>query len=93
MARIPHRQRYAVFLESLVEARRLAGLTQAEVAERLDTTQTFVSKCERGERRLDVIDLLDFLNVFGTDAPAFVRDVEARLRRSSPSKRQSGREG
>ncbi|QNJ91193.1 helix-turn-helix transcriptional regulator [Mycolicibacterium fluoranthenivorans] len=41
----------------LRQLRREAGLTQVEVAERLRVPQSFVSKYESGERRLDVIEL------------------------------------
>jgi len=43
-----HSARYRVFLKVLREARRRAGLSQAQVAEQIGETQTFVSKCERG---------------------------------------------
>lgn len=42
--------------ELLIEARKAADLTQAEVSKRLGQPQSFVSKYERGERRLDVIE-------------------------------------
>jgi transcriptional regulator with XRE-family HTH domain len=87
MPRKPHRQRYAVFLECLVEARGRASLTQVQVAEALDTTQTFISKCERGERRLDAVDLLDFLEVFGADPAEFMRDLKNRLGPQSRKRR------
>jgi DNA-binding transcriptional regulator YiaG len=48
-------QRLCGFLRQL---RREAGLTQVQVAERLDVPQSFVSKYESGERRLDAIELL-----------------------------------
>ena len=47
---------YAVFLRLLREARDDAGLTQEELGARLGQTQSFVSKCERGERRLDIVE-------------------------------------
>jgi transcriptional regulator with XRE-family HTH domain len=50
-------QEYGLFLTLLRAARVEAGLTQQEVASRLRATQTFVSKCERGERRLDIVEL------------------------------------
>jgi len=53
-----YRQRYRQFLSRLREARTLAGLTQGEVARRLRKPQSFVSKCESGERRVDVVELL-----------------------------------
>lgn len=90
MPRKSHKQRYAVFLECLVEARKRAGLTQVQVADGLDSKQTFVSKCERGERRLDAIDLLDFLDIIGADPIQFVRTLQARL---SESPGQSKRRG
>jgi transcriptional regulator with XRE-family HTH domain len=43
----------------LVEAREKRGLSQADVASRLGKPQSFVSKYERGERRLDVIEFLE----------------------------------
>ena len=52
----------------LVEARKDAGLTQAEVAKRIDWTQTKLSKVERGIRRLDVVEFLQFAEAIGFDA-------------------------
>ena len=49
---------YRAFLRLLVEYRERAGLTQAQLAERLEETQSFVSKMERGERRVDVLEFL-----------------------------------
>jgi transcriptional regulator with XRE-family HTH domain len=53
-------------LQHLREARRQSGLTQAEVARALGTTQGYVSKCEHGERRIDALELSDFAQVYGT---------------------------
>jgi len=47
---------YEVFLRRLRQARRVAGLTQAEVAGRLGQTQSFVGKGERCERRPDIVE-------------------------------------
>jgi transcriptional regulator with XRE-family HTH domain len=51
------RQRQLLAL--LVEARRARGLTQAQVADRLGKSQSFIAKVEGGERRLDVIEFID----------------------------------
>lgn len=48
---------YEIFRGLLRMAREERGLTQADLALRLNETQTFISKCERGERRLDIIEL------------------------------------
>jgi transcriptional regulator with XRE-family HTH domain len=79
MPRSTHRQRYDVFLTQLREARLAAQLTQGDVAQQLGATQTFVSKCERGERRLDVVDLIDFLRVFKVSSPQFVAALDEKL--------------
>jgi len=50
-------RQYKLFLERLKEARRDAGLTQVEVSLRLSRPQSFISKCESGERRLDFVEL------------------------------------
>lgn len=49
---------------------KLAGLSRAEVAKRQGRPQSFVSKCESGERRVDVVELKAFSRVYGV-TPAF----------------------
>jgi transcriptional regulator with XRE-family HTH domain len=51
----------------LIEKRKAAGLTQEAVAERLGKPQSYVSKYETGERRLDVIEFLDVAQAVGFD--------------------------
>ena len=70
---------YAVLLQTLRDTRRGAGVTQVELARRLGQTQSFVSKCERGEMRLDVVQLRTICLSLGTTLPAFVREFEKRL--------------
>jgi len=59
-----YRERYDAFLKRLRQARRDAGLTQEEVARRLGKPQSYVSKCESGERRVDVVELAQFARVY-----------------------------
>lgn len=56
----------------LRQIRRNAGLTQVQVAERLGAPQSFVSKYEAGERRLDVIELRHVAEAMGTTLNAVV---------------------
>ena len=63
---------YEKFREQLVESRRESGLTQEEVADRLARPQSFVSKYERGERRLDVIEFLEVADAIGIDPLRFL---------------------
>ena len=52
-------RKYRHFRTLLTDARLRAGLTQAALAKRLGRPQSFVSKFENGERRLDLIEFLD----------------------------------
>jgi transcriptional regulator with XRE-family HTH domain len=60
-----HTRQYERLLKALRQARREAGLTQLEVAERLGVYASYVSKCESGERRIDVVELAAFCRVYG----------------------------
>ncbi len=64
--------RYEFLMNRLVEGRQNAGLTQAAVAKRLRKPQSFVSKCESGERRVDVIELADFAAIYEQPIDWFV---------------------
>ena len=56
-----------------------AGLTQSELASRLGTDQTFISKYESGERRLDVLELREVCQAIGTDFVTFIRRLDKDL--------------
>jgi transcriptional regulator with XRE-family HTH domain len=60
-------------LRQLREARQQAKMTQADVASALRKPQSFVSKCESGERRIDIIELQDFAELYGKTITFFVR--------------------
>ena len=47
-------------------------MTQVELAQRLGKPQSYVSKVEILERRLDVIELMDWLNALNTDLSSFI---------------------
>lgn len=59
-------EQYQQLCALLRELRREAGLTQVEVAERLRVPQSFVSKYESGERRLDVVELKHVADALGS---------------------------
>jgi transcriptional regulator with XRE-family HTH domain len=52
----------------LRETREMLGLSQSEVAEKLDRTQSYVSRCETETRRLDIFELEAFASLFTTVA-------------------------
>jgi transcriptional regulator with XRE-family HTH domain len=64
---------YARFRELLTEARENAGLTQTTLAERLKRPQSYVSKFERGERRLDVVEFLEVAQALRIDPFSVLR--------------------
>lgn len=60
----------------LRKARVSAGLRQADVAARLGEPQSYVSKYESGERRLDVVELWAILDALGMSLAEFARRLE-----------------
>lgn len=70
---------YEILLKQLRSARKAAGVTQVEMAERLALTQSLVSKIERGDRRLDVIELRRFCKAIGMTLTEFVSQLERKL--------------
>jgi transcriptional regulator with XRE-family HTH domain len=64
--------RRAALLRLLRELREEQGLTQNEVAKRLRSPQSFVSKYESGERRLDLPELHAVADALGVELPALV---------------------
>jgi transcriptional regulator with XRE-family HTH domain len=69
------RKTYKRFQELLVEARKKSGLSQQEVADRLGRPQTYVSKCELGMRRMDVVEFIEIAQVIGFDPLVFLRKL------------------
>lgn len=60
-----HSRRYRVFVDRLCQARQEAGLTQVQLAKIVKRSQTWVSKCEQGERRVDFVELEDLAKALG----------------------------
>jgi transcriptional regulator with XRE-family HTH domain len=74
-----HSREYDSFRGLLVEARKKAGLSQAQLATRLSRPQSFVSKFERGERRLDVVKFKTIAEALDIDALRFLRRFYRRI--------------
>jgi transcriptional regulator with XRE-family HTH domain len=64
----------------LREIRVEAGLTQMELAVRIERDQTFVSKYESGQRRLDVLEVREICQAIGITLEGFVRRLEKALK-------------
>lgn len=78
---------YVLFLKHLKEARKKAGLTQDQLAVLLGETQSFVSKCERGERRLDIVEVRAFCKALGVPFSSFATQLDDLLTQEN-SRRQ-----
>ena len=66
-------------LALLRAARREAGMRQVDLADRLRRPQSYVSKYESGERRLDLLELRQICNALGISLEAFVRKLESAI--------------
>jgi transcriptional regulator with XRE-family HTH domain len=67
---------YNLFRTRLVEAREKGSLTQADVAAKLGKPQSYVSKYERGERRLDLVEFLEVARVLRIDPYKIIKELE-----------------
>lgn len=68
-----HEKEYRLLLSRLLQARLDAGLTQMEVAQKLGKPQSFVSRSETGVRRLDVIELKAFAEIYDLPIVHFLK--------------------
>lgn len=65
--------------ELLVAGRHSRGLTQAALARTLGRPQSFVAKYERGERRLDIVELLEILAALELDPAPVIAEIASEI--------------
>jgi transcriptional regulator with XRE-family HTH domain len=80
---------YVAVGSALADARERAGLTQQELARRLRKPQSFVSSYERGQRRVDVLELLRIVEALAGDPIEVVQDIIRRAK--APARRKRSR--
>lgn len=99
MAKAKFTVRYDRFRALLVYAREAARLRQVDVAQRLKRPQSYVSKIESGERRLDVVEFLDMAAALGAEPVSILRAVmkgpapESPTRTPRPTRQKLNRAG
>ncbi|RXR05970.1 helix-turn-helix domain-containing protein [Pseudoxanthomonas composti] len=71
-----HKAEYAILLRHLRDLRLAAGLTQVGLSTALGRPQSYVSDIERGERRMDLLQLRDFCAACGSSLSKFVSKFE-----------------
>lgn len=88
---------YEKVLDLLRETRLDAGLTQAQLCERLGRPRNYVSKCESGERRVDVLEWAEFMAGCEADPVTFLvrlaREgvIQPPLQVSTPTRKKPNR--
>ena len=66
---------HQALMAALKQARLDAGLTQTELADRLERPQSFVAKYENGERKVEVVEFVQIVTAIGCDGRAILDDV------------------
>jgi transcriptional regulator with XRE-family HTH domain len=80
-----HSAQYRALLARMRAAREGRGISQQELARRLGKPQSYVSKAELGERRLDVVEFLHFMRAIEGEPFALLRDVEREYKPARPA--------
>jgi len=71
-----------ILIEMIYQLRASSGLRQSDLAKALKVPQSFISKLESGERRIDLIELRTVLSFLKTDLIEFVIEFEKRIHES-----------
>jgi transcriptional regulator with XRE-family HTH domain len=64
---------YAIFIERMTKARLDAGLRQIDVAKKMKRPQSYISRVESGEYRLDIMEVKKFAQLYGKDIGYFIK--------------------
>ncbi len=64
---------HKIIVEKLIKARREAGIDQVEVAKKLGKSQSYLSKIETGQRKIDVIQLQKFAKLYNKKLDYFLK--------------------
>jgi transcriptional regulator with XRE-family HTH domain len=77
-----YRKEYKYFVEVLIEFRNKAGLLQIDLAKMLNVHQSYVSKIETGQRRVDIIELREICSYLNTNLIEFTKQLEKKIKAS-----------
>ena len=64
---------YAIFIERMTKARLDAGLRQIDVAKKMKRPQSYISRVESGEYRLDIMEVKRFAQLYNKDINYFIK--------------------
>ena len=75
------KKEYKALLDQLYRLRMGSGLRQSDLAKKLGVPQSFISKVESGERRMDLIELREICKVLGSNLEEFTKELEKALKK------------
>ena len=82
MRNFPHDPRHQELIKQLRKLRKDAEVLQGDLATLLDRPQSYVSKYETGERRLDFVDVYLICQALNVDFPTFAKSFQKAVRNS-----------
>ncbi len=74
-----HDPRYQKLIKELIRMRELKNITQVELASSLKKSQSYIAKVENLDRRLDIIELLDWLSALQTSISDLLQKSEFKV--------------
>jgi len=84
---------YAILRDRLIQIRNGAGLTQRELAKRLEVAHSWVAKVESGERRIDLVELCLLLTACGGDPSVVTGQLAAQISKIQAKRHRKGKSG
>jgi transcriptional regulator with XRE-family HTH domain len=79
-----HSEGHQIIATALAEQRRLKGMSQVQVTQAVGRHQPFIANIESGQRRVDLVELLELAMVIDLDVGALVQRIQALRARQSP---------
>lgn len=70
--------RHRRLIEEVAAARKAAGMSQRALAERLKRSDSYISKFEAGERRLEVCEFIELCEAIGADPAQLISHIQRR---------------
>ena len=81
-----HRSKYKVIINMLVEKRKQAGVTQKQLASKINLRQNIISKIETCERRIDLLELINYCGGVNYSFLSFVQEVSEKVLKEKDEK-------
>jgi transcriptional regulator with XRE-family HTH domain len=75
-----YRKEYKYFVQVLVDFRTKAGVLQTDLARKLKVHQSYISKIETGQRKVDIFELREICSHLNTNLVEFVKALERRIK-------------